>query len=159
MTHAEHRKSGAQPGNKNNLVHGHARRGGGCTPTYYARVDMRRRCNNPRHPAFKWYGARGIAVCERWESFENFLSDMGEKPKNTSLDRKDNDGGYSPGNCRWGTLQQQNSNRRSVRLITCGGRTLTVRAWSRETGLPPSTILWRLDHGWRAESILTKEPQ
>lgn len=71
------------------------------------------RCRNPLNAAYKNYGGRGIKVCSRWESsFENFLSDMGECPKGLTLDREDNDGNYSPNNCRWATRKMQRQNQR-----------------------------------------------
>jgi hypothetical protein len=66
------------------------------------------RCTNPEHAAWKNYGGRGVTLCERWRVFENFLADMGECPSGLTLDRKDNDGGYEPANCRWATRSQQN---------------------------------------------------
>jgi hypothetical protein len=96
-----------------NLKHGHAS-GGSESGTYTSWKNMWGRVTGRgQHPGYlKNYVARGITCCERWKSFENFLSDMGERPDGCSLDRIDNDGNYEPGNCRWASLAQQLKNRR-----------------------------------------------
>ena len=83
------------------------------TPEYRTWKHMRNRCRNPRDAQFYLYGGRGIDVCERWDSFENFLADMGLKPTQShSIDRINNDEGYSPNNCRWADKSTQARNRR-----------------------------------------------
>lgn len=83
------------------------------TPTYYTWQKMRERCNDPKHIAFRYYGARGIKVCDRWQtSFDAFLSDVGDRPEGRTLDRINPDGNYEPGNVRWATAKEQQANRR-----------------------------------------------
>ncbi len=98
-------------------THGHSKH----LPEYFIWKGMRQRCSNPRNQKFKDYGARGISVCERWDSFEAFLSDMGRRPSpGHSIDRKNNDGNYEPGNCRWATAKEQAANtRRSRKEKSC----------------------------------------
>jgi hypothetical protein len=105
--------------------HGHKGRGGG-SPTYSSWQMMKSRCQNPNFPSYEEYGKRGVLVCERWQVFENFLADMGERPSlDYSIDRfPDKTGKYEPGNCRWATRRQQNLNRKSTRPVRCSdGRT------------------------------------
>lgn len=91
-----------------NITHGRTD-----TAEYSVWEGMIQRCHNPKDTKWPLYGARGVKVCERWRSFENFLADMGERPPETSIDRyPDNDGNYEPGNCRWATIWEQNRNLR-----------------------------------------------
>jgi hypothetical protein len=85
------------------------------TRSYQTWKAIKRRCFDPRHWAYLYYGGRGITVCERWLIFENFYADMGDPPPGTSLDRINNDGNYEMSNCRWATRAQQAANRRSRR--------------------------------------------
>jgi hypothetical protein len=95
---------------KRMTTHGHSR-----TRVYRCWCAMLQRCFYPNGQAYSRYGGRGITVCERWRNFVNFLADMGEPPRGKSLDRIDNDKGYSPENCRWATHAQQNLNRRPAK--------------------------------------------
>jgi len=94
------------PGNLRHGMRGH--------PLYCTWMGMKDRCSNPKNKKYKYYGDRGISVCKNWEiSIDSFISDMGEKPTTKhSIDRINNDGNYEPGNCRWATSSQQNSNKR-----------------------------------------------
>ena len=120
---------------------------------------MKARCLNPNDKAYKNYGSRGITVCSRWSGdngFKNFLADMGEKPKDKSLDRIDNNKGYSPDNCRWATRKQQQNNIRTNRYITLNGITKAIHEWCEYFGIKYETARRRIDtYGWGVEEALT----
>lgn len=93
--------------------HGHTWRGPkGRSPTYSTWEAMHRRCSDPNHESYPYYGGRGIKVCDEWRDFAVFLKDMGERPEGKTLDRLDNGGNYCKINCRWATPSQQNANKR-----------------------------------------------
>lgn len=124
------------------------------TTTYNVWVNMRQRCANPNNPRFVDYGGRGIKVCERWRSFENFLADMGERPKGMTLERRDNDGDYDPSNCRWATRVEQATNKRNNSYLTYQGETLCVADWARRLGVRAQFLRVRLARGWPVEEVL-----
>lgn len=128
-------------------VHGHAKHGFE-TPTWKSWKSMHDRCYLKTHKSYKDYGGRGISVCTRWNDFERFLDDMGERPTGKQLGRINNELGYSPKNCRWETPVENCNNRRSNRKITQDGVTRTVSEWARLIGLHPSTLSKRLEKGW-----------
>ena len=121
------------------------------TPEYQAWQQMKQRCLNPRHRAFKGYGGRGVTVCAAWStSFSNFLHDVGRRPSPIhSIDRfPNNDGNYEPGNVRWATRMQQAQNRRGTRWLTRDGETFPLHEWARRCGIPASTLWDRLNRQW-----------
>ena len=94
---------------------------------YTSWAGMRGRCNNPKVKCYPYYGGRGITVCDRWSSFENFLEDMGSKPTpHHTLDRINSDGIYEPSNCRWATRYEQRINQRPNRCVTYRGAQMTL---------------------------------
>ena len=114
------------------------------------------RCLCPNNKDFNNYGGRGITICDRWKnSFIAFLEDMGEAPPNMSIDRIDNNKGYSKENCRWTTIQVQANNRRTCVMITFKGKTKTIAEWSREFGIERKTLEYRIRVGWEIEKALT----
>ncbi len=128
------------------------------TKTYRCWQDMKQRCLNPNAQAYKDYGARGITVCDSWKnSFANFLTDMGEAPNGMSLDRINNDLGYSPDNCRWASQKQQNRNHRGCVFIEYQGKRMTIVEWSEWTGISAKTLHARYAKGWDVDFIFRPE--
>lgn len=139
--------------NEQHTTHGHSTNGQ--SREYAIWHAMRQRCSNKKCTGYKNYGARGITVCDRWLSFENFIADMGLRPgPHYSLDRIDNSKGYSPENCRWATKREQVNNTRVNRRVTIKGRTLTATEWAREVGISPYVFRSRLNIGWHPERAL-----
>lgn len=135
------------------IIHGASR-----TTMEYTWKSMKDRCQNPKAKEYSYYGGRGIFVCERWQSLANFVSDMGPHPgKQYTLDRIDNNGPYSPENCRWATRREQMLNRRNTQMVTAFGQTKPLYTWAEEFKLAPSVIKMRLKRGWPPE-IAIKEP-
>ncbi len=104
---------------------------------------------------YKYYGERGISYDPRWEKFENFYADMGDRPAGMTIDRIDNNKGYSKENCRWATLKEQANNTSRNHKIKFQGKTQTLTQWAEEVGINRRTIGARLKLGWSVERTLT----
>lgn len=160
--HGKHPSCGCEASRRKRearLRHGH---GGTVTtrPTveYNTLMRIRARCNHPGDPHYADYGGRGIRVCPRWggpDGFQNFLADMGPRPVGTSIERVDNDGPYSPGNCIWATRKVQSRNKRTSHRLTYKGETLTIAGWAERTGLKANTLQARIAAGWDVEVAIT----
>jgi hypothetical protein len=113
-------------------------------PIYKIWLALKDRCLNPRNPAFKWYGGRGITVCDRWKaSFPAFLQDMGERPEGFTIERINNNGNYEPANCRWASRKEQQLNLRNVRMITVEGIEYKAAVLAKLAGMKTDTIIAR----------------
>lgn len=138
--------------------HGHAAPSH-VSPTYRTWQGMKNRCSNPKDPYWHIYGGKGITVCQRWATFENFLADMGERPAGKSLDRINGNGNYEPGNCRWATQREQIANSSLSKQITHNGQTHNWAEWGRVLGLSTSAIGKRIARGWDAQRAVTTPRQ
>lgn len=134
----------------------------------YSRINsvyrkMKERCLNEKNPRYKDYGGRGINVCSEWmgkDGFKNFVAwaMANGYSDELTIDRIDNDGGYSPKNCRWADRRVQGRNTRRSHLITIGGETKTLAEWSELSGIPYSTLMQRINKlKWSPEDAITKE--
>ena len=110
------------------------------TPLYKVWAAMKSRCGTPSDPAYHNYGGRGIKVCDRWLDYRNFHADMSPRPEGGTLEREDNDKGYSPANCRWATHKEQCRNTRQNKRYTYKGHTLLVCEWVEVLGVKSSTL-------------------
>ena len=131
------------------------------TTEYSSWCAMKNRCSNPNHEFYQRYGGRGITYCESWNSFNNFLDDMGLKPHSKmELERIDNDKNYCKENCRWATHKEQTRNRggkRATRLYTFEGKTMCIADWAKEVSISPQSMQKRLNNNWPLEKAFSKK--
>lgn len=131
--------------------------GGSRTRLYKIYSSMRERCYRPQHMHYANYGGRGIEICPEWRgdfaAFREWAMSHGYAD-NLSIDRIDNDRGYSPDNCRWADAKTQCGNRRTCHMLTVDGQTHTLSEWARISGIKNSTIRERLKRGWSIERAL-----
>lgn len=123
---------------------------------------MKLRCYRKKDKAWKWYGGKGITVCGEWLNdfgeFYKWAMDNGYKDGLT-IDRIDHEGNYTPDNCRWATIKEQQNNRSSNKNITYNGETKTVKQWSEQYGIPHHVILWRLKHWSELDDVFMRAVQ
>lgn len=131
--------------------------GKGKSKIYKIWCSMIQRCENKNDKAFVRYGERGIIVCDRWKNFENFYQDMGDSPSiKHSIDRIDNNGNYSPENCKWSTRDDQMRNTSRNIYIEYNGEKLCAKDWANRLGLCSGQVItWRLKKGWSIEKTVT----
>ncbi len=131
------------------------------TRLYSIWTDMKRRCTKENRQEYKWYGARGIAVCGKWQDFDMFAEWALNNgyAKNLTIDRRDNNGDYEPDNCRWVTIKVQERNRRNSKYVLFQGRMRCLSELAEDAGLKSSTVLSRIVRsGWSVEDALTIQP-
>lgn len=130
------------------------------TSEYRSWRGMHQRCSSPNHKLAHRYSNRGIKVCNRWKSFQNFLLDMGFKPTNKhTIERINSDKDYEPENCKWATKLEQGRNTSRTVFITYNGKTLPASKWTELLGMKRRTLLARIRLGWSIEDAITRPVQ
>lgn len=127
------------------------------TPIYGLWHAMIQRCYDKNCHAYSRYGGRGIIVCDKWQTFEGFYEDMGDRPQGKSLERLDNNGNYSRENVIWADIKQQNNNRRTNVVLEHNGKKQTMQQWCDELNLKFGTVWARLNRGWDVSRALTQK--
>ncbi len=123
--------------------------------TYNIWRGMIKRCEDKTNAGYRYYGGRGIAICPAWKSYYQFFEDMGEAPTGLTIERMDNDKGYSPDNCKWATYLEQNNNKSNIRRLTYNHKTQTLTAWAREIGVSVQVLHHRIViKGWPIDIAL-----
>lgn len=136
----------------------HEKHGKRKTRLYRIWANVKTRCFNVNDPHYSRWGGKGVGMCKEWknsfQSFYNWAIANGYSD-NLTIDRIDNEKGYSPDNCRWATIEEQNRNKKHVRFITYDGRTQTIGQWTKELGLGKETIRERLKRGWTEKEAIS----
>ena len=139
------------------IAHHNFKHGLSSSKEFFIWYSMHQRCYRPSVRSYHRYGGRGIRICDEWrEDFAAFLAYVGKAPSRAhSIDRKDNNGHYEPGNVWWTTAKPQARNSTAARPITFDGRTMCIAEWSEVTGIKAVTLRRRLRYGWSIERTLT----
>lgn len=141
-----------------NTIHGMSK-----TRIYREWAGIIQRCNNPKNTSYERYGAKGVTVCDEWLGENGFINFYNWAMANgyrddLTIDRKENNKGYFPENCRWIPLSEQSRNQKTNRKLTYNGKTMTMAEWSREIGINSSSLFGRLKRGWSIEKALSTPP-
>ncbi len=126
-------------------------------PLYQVWMGIKGRCRNPNYRQWNDYGGRGITMCERWNDFKTFAADMGERPPGYSIDRIDNDRGYSPENCRWATRKEQQRNQRRAVFVDVEGVRYRAIELADKAGVKVDTVIARAQRGLPYEKVVSSE--